>query len=147
LASATVAEYCRRLQTGMVDGRVEVRTPVPLSILIPTKNRRESLARTVEACLGCGNGVEVEVVVIDDGSTDGTADGTAELLGELARASPDKLRFESVPAGGPARARNLAAERARHDTLLFLGDDIVPAHEDFLRIHALRHAEHPEADF
>jgi hypothetical protein len=57
------------------------------------------------------------------------------------------LRWQSQAASGPARARNLAASFARYDVLLFLGDDIVPANDDFFRAHARRHAQHPEADF
>jgi GT2 family glycosyltransferase len=142
LAGLTVAQYLERRRTGGRVEPIEVKTPVPLSIVIPTRNRRELLGRTIDACLRSAAGLEFELVIIDDGSTD----GTAELLRERCGTTP-KLRFESVTAGGPARARNLAAARARQDVILFLGDDIVPANNDFLRVHAVRHAEYPQTDF
>jgi glycosyltransferase involved in cell wall biosynthesis len=116
--------------------------PAPLSVLIPTHNRRTSLLRTLEACHRHRGGCELEFVVIDDGSPD----ETASLLGELASTVPG-LRWQSQPAAGPARARNLAASLARYDVLLFLGDDIVPASDDFFRAHALRQAQHPDPNF
>jgi glycosyltransferase involved in cell wall biosynthesis len=116
--------------------------PAPISVLIPTHNRRASLLRTLEACHRHRGGCELEFMVIDDGSTD----ETAALLGELASRLPG-LRWQSQPAAGPAQARNLAASFARYNVLLFLGDDIVPASDDFFRAHALRHAQHPQADF
>lgn len=142
VANLTVAQYLQRRQADLPAGRIEVRTPAPLSVVIPTRNRRELLARTVDGCLRSAAGLEFELLVIDDGSND----GTAELLHERFRATA-KLRVESVAAGGPARARNLAAAQARHDVLVFLGDDIVPANEEFFRVHALRHAECPQGDF
>ena len=46
-----------------------------VSIIIPTYNRLWALTKAVDSCFS--EGCKVEVVVIDDGSTD----GTAELLG------------------------------------------------------------------
>lgn len=121
---------------------VLVEAPAPISVLIPTHNRCARLLRTLEACHRHRGGCELEFVVIDDGSTDET--GT--LLRELASTMPG-LHWQSQPSAGPARARNLAASLARYDVLLFLGDDIVPANDEFFRVHALRHAQHPQADF
>ena len=53
------------------------------SILIATHNEREALLNTVRACLEQSAGVDCEIVVGDDASTDGSA---AEL----------KKRFPSV---------------------------------------------------
>jgi glycosyltransferase involved in cell wall biosynthesis len=64
----------------------------------------------------------LEVVVIDDGSTDGTAEIAA-------RAGATVIR---TTHRGPARARNLGAERARGDILVFLDGDMACG-EDFLR--------------
>lgn len=36
---------------------------------------------------------------------------------------------------------------ARHNVLLFMGDDIVPAGDGFFVTHAALHAENPESDF
>lgn len=141
LASLTAGEYDARLH-GIAPASIRVTAPAPLSIVIPTRNRKDVLARTVDACARVANGLDCELIVVDDGSTD----GTAEQIREHALKTP-RLRVTSVSAGGPARARNLGAAQARHDVIVFLGDDIVPANDDFLRIHALKHAEHPQPDF
>jgi glycosyltransferase involved in cell wall biosynthesis len=43
-----------------------------VSIIVPTRNRLWSLPRAVESCMSVS--ISVEIIVIDDGSTDGTAD-------------------------------------------------------------------------
>ena len=141
-ASLPLNEYLARIRARRRMRRVEVREPAPLSVVIPTRNRREKLARTLEACGRHSACCTVELCVIDDGSSDGTPD---LLRGLSTRIS--NLRWQSAAASGPGAARNLAAAAARHDVLLFMGDDIVPASDDFFRVHAHRHAENPRRDF
>ena len=43
-----------------------------VSIIVPTRNRLWSLPRAVKSCMSAS--ISVEIIVIDDGSTDGTAD-------------------------------------------------------------------------
>jgi dolichol-phosphate mannosyltransferase len=57
-----------------------------LSVVIPARNEEgciESTARALHACLD-GEGIEHEIVVVDDGSTDGTAAILAALQREVA---------------------------------------------------------------
>jgi glycosyltransferase involved in cell wall biosynthesis len=113
----------------------------PVSVVIPTYDRCDLLAQTLERCSSCAGGVELEFVVIDDGSRD----ETPERLRELAKSIPN-LVFRSVSNGGPGRARNLGASLASHDVVLFLGDDIQPRNDEFFRVHAELHAHHPGTD-
>lgn len=101
-----------------------------LSIVIPTRDRMERLERTLQALEPQARDVAggVEILVVDDGSTD----GTRELL--LGREREGRLRALFPGSGGPARARNAGAREAKGDLLLFLGDDIVPA-PGFLAAH------------
>ncbi len=86
-----------------------------VSVVIPTYNRARPLERCLRA-LPAG----VEIVVVDDGSTDRTA--------EISRRFPhDGLRYARKENGGPASARNLGASIASGDILLFTDDDCVPA--------------------
>jgi glycosyltransferase involved in cell wall biosynthesis len=113
-----------------------------ISVVIPTYNRGELLSQTLSRCLEYAKGMDVEFIVIDDGSTD----DTPRRLAELSLATPN-LQWRSTANGGPGQARNLGATMARHDILLFMGDDIQPADSDFFRTHAALHAANPAADF
>lgn len=92
------------------------------SVVVPTRNRRESLER----CLGCLAGQTVpradfEVIVVDDGSDDSTAGWLS------ASAMPIELVTVRVDHGGPGAARNAGAARAVGDYLAFTEDDVVIA--------------------
>jgi glycosyltransferase involved in cell wall biosynthesis len=114
----------------------------PLSVVIPTYNRGELLIETLRRCRECAGPVDLEFVVIDDGSRD----DTAARLEALAREMPN-LSWRTVPNGGPGQARNLGASLAKHDVVLFLGDDIQPCDDRFFLTHAELHAQRPETGF
>jgi len=109
---------------------------VRLSVVIPTYDRKEFLTRTLDALEGEAPGIDggVEVVVVDDGSTDGTCDLLA------AREREGRLVALRAAHGGPARARNAGARAAKGEILLFLGDDVVPE-PGFLAAHDRAHRE------
>ena len=93
-----------------------------LSVVIPTRNRREILMTTLRA-LAKERGLDgrLEVIVADDGSTDGSAGLVRGTVFESF-----SLRVLTLDAGGPARARNRAIAEASADRVLLLGDDTVP---------------------
>jgi glycosyltransferase involved in cell wall biosynthesis len=87
-----------------------------VSVVIPTRNRWPTVRRTIEATLAQA-AVEIEIIVLDDGSTDETAR-------ELPRLADGRIRFarHATPLG-PARARNTAIEHATAPWIAFLDDD------------------------
>lgn len=97
---------------------------VRISIVIPTRNRRGVLARTLDglARQDAAPGA-FEVIVADDGSDDGTKD----FLAAERERSRFPLRTFSQPHCGPAFARNRALAIAAAPRALLLGDDTVPA--------------------
>lgn len=110
----------------MTPGRRYVRKLRPMekpsvSVVIPTYNRRPRLARVLSALAAQTFPPErIEVVVVDDGSTDDTVEW-------LESASfPFSLRVESQANSGPAAARNRGVQAASSDWILFLDDDVVP---------------------
>ncbi len=107
-----------------------------LSVVIPTFNRRERLIRTLAALETQVGDVPggVEVVVVDDGSSD----GTRELLAGKSGNGPLKALFPAH--GGPAHARNEGARAATGEILVFLGDDVVPR-PGFLAAHERAHRD------
>ncbi len=108
------------------------------SVIIPTYNRAATLRRVLAAYEAQEPGVDFEVVVVDDGSSD----GTAELLAAW-RPQRYRLRFAIEPNRGPAGARNRGLELADREIVLFTGDDIEPA-PDLLHQHRLGHLERAE---
>ena len=111
-----------------------------VSVVIPTMNKVDLLARTLAALKvqDIGRPGEWEVVVVNDGSTD----ATAEFLADQRDWSGPRLRVVRPERNvGRARARNLGARAAAGRYLLFLDDDIVApaglvkAHLDELEAH------------
>jgi glycosyltransferase involved in cell wall biosynthesis len=88
-----------------------------VTVVIPTRSRWDLLATAaLPSALGQED-VEVEVVVVDDGSTDETAD---RLRGE----ADDRVHVVRHPRSrGVARARNAGIEAASGDWIAFLDDD------------------------
>jgi glycosyltransferase involved in cell wall biosynthesis len=107
---------------------------VALSVVMPTFNRGELLARTLRRLLDIVRDDPVEIVVVDDGSTDSTPD----VLADLAFRNPH-LRYISVANSGPGRARNLGAAESHGEVILFVGDDTQPVNSDLFRAHYQAH--------
>ncbi len=87
--------------------------PALFSILICTRNRREMLVGVLESLRACRvpQGWSVELVVVDNGSTD----GTSELVRTYAGTLPFSVQCvaESTPGLGQAHAAGLAACRGQ----------------------------------
>lgn len=87
-----------------------------VSVVIPTFNRLQHLEAAVGSCFDGNDDLNVQVVIVDDGSTD----GTREWLEELA---DPRLIIMSGDHHGAARARNIGLARANSDYIKFLDDD------------------------
>jgi glycosyltransferase involved in cell wall biosynthesis len=85
-----------------------------VSAILPVFNREASVAKAIESVLG-QTYPRVELIIVDDGSTDGTA---GILAGYGHRATV--LRQEN---GGAYRARNLALGHAAGDLVAFVDSD------------------------
>jgi hypothetical protein len=89
-----------------------------VSVVIPTRNREHLISDAVEMALAQRD-VDVEVVVVDDASTDGTAD-------VLAGIGDPRLRVVGRREQGRlAAARNSGIEAARGEWVALLDDDDV----------------------
>ena len=87
-----------------------------MSVVIPTRDRWSLLSRALGSVLG-QEGVELEVLVVDDGSTD-------ETPARLAAMEDPRVRVlrQSINQG-VARARNRGIAEARGEWVAFLDDD------------------------
>ncbi len=92
-----------------------------VSVIIPARNEERNLARVIGSLAGQER--LLEIIVVDDASTD----ATASLLRTLQQTTPclRVVRVESLPAGwtGKTHACALGAEAAQGDWLLFTDAD------------------------
>ncbi len=110
-----------------------------LSVVIATRNRPKDAVDAVESVLS-QEGQKVEVIVVDDASSDHYF---RELEGALESDNGTHVMRSAAPIGACA-ARNLGARHASGDWLVFLDDDVVFA--DQRGLEAVRSAirGHPE---
>ncbi|MFQ5591200.1 MAG: glycosyltransferase family 2 protein [Phycisphaerae bacterium] len=106
-----------------VESRAE-RSRALVSVVIPSRNRRELLGRCLEA-LSRQTHPPYEVVVVDDGSSDGTWEYLARFANDHADMSLRCLRNDSHLGANPSRNRGIRECGA--DFVAFLDDDCVPA--------------------
>ena len=112
-----------------------------LAIVVPTKNRKATLLQMLDRLATSTPGEGVELIVVDDGSTD----SSAEAVGRLT--FPKGWRVEVVrrSPSGPASARNAGASVAKSSVLLFLGDDSMPT-QGLVEGHIRFHRDSPERE-
>ncbi len=114
---------------------------VDLTVLIPTFNRRDTLAATLDRLAEQETAFGFEIVVVDDGSTD----GSAEVARSFAERTPLAVTVLGQPNSGPAAARNRGLAAARGRVSLFLGDDTWPR-PDLVDRHCAFHRRRPETE-
>lgn len=93
-----------------------------VTVVVPVHNVESMLAECLESILG-QTLAELEVIAVDDGSTD----GSPAILREFAARDP-RVRVLTQPNAGQGAARNRAVDLARGEFLTFCdSDDVVPS--------------------
>jgi glycosyltransferase involved in cell wall biosynthesis len=100
----------------VADAQDVARPIVPLTVVIPTRNGEHTVANAISSV--CASLCDLEVIVIDDGSTDRTRAVVAEL-------SDRRVSIVSQPNGGRSAARNAGLRMAGGEFVVFLDDDDV----------------------
>jgi glycosyltransferase involved in cell wall biosynthesis len=91
------------------------KTSRPLvSVVIPAFNRAHSVARSIESVLE-QTYRPLELIVVDDGSTDGIVDHLSPYS--------DRILLVSQPNSGPSSARNTGVAHAKGEIIAFLDSD------------------------
>jgi glycosyltransferase involved in cell wall biosynthesis/Tfp pilus assembly protein PilF len=114
--------------TEQVQAFVETGQPytLPVSVIIPTYNRKDALAKTLAALVHQTYPLSlIEVIIADDGSSDGVE--------EVIRRYEDHLEIVHVRQGDRgyrlAAVRNLGIRAARHEALIIFDCDVLPTPE------------------
>ncbi len=135
LRRRVASSLCTAVRPTPNQGRAVVYMP-KISVIIPCHCASATLPSAVLSVLA-QDFADVEVLVVDDGSTDGTATIARRLAVEDAR-----LRVIVQPEQGLAAARNRGIKESYGELIAFL--DVDDRWEpDFLRRHLLAFAEQP----
>lgn len=109
-----------------------------VSTIIPVYNRPVLLREAVESVL-CQTYRPIEIIIIDDGSTD----TTPEVIRALRDSTPDIIRTLRQSNAGPGVARETGRRMAQGEFIQYLdSDDLLLSRKFEVQVAALR--EHPE---
>ena len=109
----------------------------PVSVIIPTYNRKNTIMTSVISVLE-QTYEKLELIVVDDGSSD----GTEEIFSQI---TDPRLRYHYCPSNrGVSYARNLGASLAQYDLLAFNDSDDV-WHSDKLEKQMSYITSHPNS--
>jgi len=92
-------------------------TPPQITVIIPVFNAGEALRGSVASVLGQRD-TRLELILVDDGSTDGSSDLCEQIASE-----DDRVVVLHKPNGGVSSARNLGIATATGDYLTFVDAD------------------------
>jgi glycosyltransferase involved in cell wall biosynthesis len=100
-----------------------------VSAIIPVFNAASTLGQSIDSVLASRWECELEVIVIDDGSTDSTP--------AIARSYGEGITYIRQPKSGVAAARNRAVQESHGEYIAFLDADDYWLAADFGRPWAL----------
>jgi glycosyltransferase involved in cell wall biosynthesis len=107
---------------------------VDISVIIPTFNRQDFILRAVSSVLA-QKGVNFELIVVDDGSSDKTREFLLPFM--------DRITYIYQENSGVSAARNTGIRQAKGDLIAFLDsdDEYLPgklsAQIDFMRLNSM----------
>ena len=106
--------------TSLIKWRSDIAASPFLSVIIPAFNTENFICETLRSVCANAVHVDLEILVIDDGSHDGTADVSFKYLKTL----PDiKFAIISTQNSGLSAARNLGVKIASGEYIAFLDSD------------------------
>jgi GT2 family glycosyltransferase len=113
-----------------------------LSLIISTRNRSASLARTLESLRKLRTCLEWELVIVDNGSSD----NTQLILKDFVAKFSGPVQLVSEPKRGLANAHNAGCHMAKSPICVFTDDDCYPS-ADYLDAVSLCFSEDPRIGF
>jgi len=116
--------------------------PARISVVMPCYDAAPYVAQAVDSVLA-QRYPDVELIVVDDGSSD----GSTEILQELAAAHPERIVLIVQNRAGPFAARNQALARASGNFIAFLDADDTWHPDALLRLHDALETEHADVAY
>jgi glycosyltransferase involved in cell wall biosynthesis len=114
-------------------------SPRSVSVVIPARNAERYLAAAIESVLAQAH-TPLEIVVVNDGSTDATA--------RVASSFGGAVRCVSIASAGAGAARNFGVEQSSGELLAFLdADDVWRSGKLALQIERLSSLDGPDLVF
>lgn len=89
-----------------------------VSVIVPTYNRATMITKTIQSLLN-QTYKDIEIIVVDDGSTD----DTEKVVRGIANQAAIPVRYFKKPNGGCSSARNAGIRVAEGDCIAFLDSD------------------------
>lgn len=89
-----------------------------VSVIVPIYNTKDYIRECLDSLI-CQTLDDLEIIAVDDGSTDGTTD----IIKEYAEKYPEKIKAFFKENGGQADARNLGLSHAKGEYLGFVDSD------------------------
>jgi CDP-glycerol glycerophosphotransferase len=103
-----------------------------ISVVVPFYNNEDLLGDCLQS-IAAQTFTDLEVIMVDDGSSDGSA-----AVAQAQAADDPRFHLIQVPNGGPGSARNRGIERASGEFLAFVdADDMLPSHAYSRMLHTL----------
>ena len=110
-----------------------------LTILIPCFNEESSVAETIDSICKQTYSGEIEIIVIDDGSTD----KTSAIVSELEKTIPNLRLITSPKNQGKSAALNIGLQRAMHELIITIDADSY-IYKDAIQRIVERYSSDPE---
>ncbi len=95
--------------------------PPSVSVIIPNFNKGPYIAECLQSCIDQGPGYILEVIFVDDHSTD----NSLEVVEAFRRRHPDIVKVFTNPRKGAAAARNFGLEQSAGEYIQYLDSDDV----------------------
>ena len=116
-----------------------------ISTVIPVYNVENYVAETIDSVLAQNIGFldNIEVILVDDGSTD----GSAEVCRSYVDRFPDNIQLIQQKNSGVSSARNAGLERAKGEYVHFFDSDDLISRDAYKKLTRLLDANESDIDF
>ncbi len=133
---ATIKELLCRLDNDYTNLVPQPHAYSGVSVIVPAFNTATTLEKTLLALNNQDYEGGLQVIVVDDCSTDSTADMIKNIDVDYL------IDYVHKPDGrNRAKTRNVGLDLARYELIFFFDGDVLPQH-DYLRQHVLLHNTH-----